>query len=55
MFSLSDSHDLTFLAQSRQHPWPKAVVGDLGPAAVILGKFICVRRFVGSIKDHSAL
>ncbi|XP_058385058.1 putative ATP-dependent RNA helicase TDRD12 isoform X2 [Diceros bicornis minor] len=37
---MKNSHGLTFLAQSRQHPWPKGVVGDLGPTAAILGKTI---------------
>ncbi|GAB5582218.1 putative ATP-dependent RNA helicase TDRD12 isoform X5 [Prionailurus iriomotensis] len=33
---MENSHGLTFLAQSLQHPCPKGVVGDLGPTAVIL-------------------
>lgn len=48
MFFLSDSHGLTFLAQSLQHPWPKGGVGDLGPSAVILGKFTHLPYFVAS-------
>ncbi|XP_025281014.1 putative ATP-dependent RNA helicase TDRD12 isoform X1 [Canis lupus baileyi] len=35
---VENSHGLTFLAQSLQHPWPKGGVGDLGPSAVILDK-----------------
>ncbi|XP_030155064.1 putative ATP-dependent RNA helicase TDRD12 [Lynx canadensis] len=37
---MENSHGLTFLAQSLQHPWPKGVVGDLGPTAVILDKSV---------------
>ncbi|XP_029780118.1 putative ATP-dependent RNA helicase TDRD12 [Suricata suricatta] len=34
------SHGVTFLAQSRQHPWPKGGAGGLGPTAVVLDKTI---------------
>ncbi|XP_054553035.1 putative ATP-dependent RNA helicase TDRD12 isoform X2 [Talpa occidentalis] len=37
---MENSHGLTFLARSLQHPWPKKVVGHLGPAAVTLDKNI---------------
>lgn len=55
MFFPSDSRGFTFLAQSLQHPWPKGVVGDLGPSAVILGKFTCLPYFIGSITEHFQL
>ncbi|XP_015988730.2 putative ATP-dependent RNA helicase TDRD12 isoform X5 [Rousettus aegyptiacus] len=35
---MEKSHGLTFLAQSLQHPWPKHVLGDIGPTAMILDK-----------------
>ncbi|ELK00520.1 Tudor domain-containing protein 12, partial [Pteropus alecto] len=37
---MEKSHGLTFLAQSLQHPWPKHVLGDIGPTAMILDKTI---------------
>ncbi|XP_034528434.1 putative ATP-dependent RNA helicase TDRD12 [Ailuropoda melanoleuca] len=37
---MENSRGFTFLAQSLQHLWPKGVVGDLGPSAVILDKTI---------------
>ncbi|XP_027473623.1 putative ATP-dependent RNA helicase TDRD12 isoform X4 [Zalophus californianus] len=37
---MENSHGLTFLAQSLQHPGPKGVVGDLGPTAIYLDKTI---------------
>ncbi|XP_039087827.1 putative ATP-dependent RNA helicase TDRD12 [Hyaena hyaena] len=52
---MENSHDLTFLAQSRQHPWPKAVVGDLGPAAVILDKTInCSTGSLGGLSKKKS-
>ncbi|XP_032181732.1 putative ATP-dependent RNA helicase TDRD12 isoform X1 [Mustela erminea] len=51
---MENSHGLTFLAQSLQHLWPKGVVGDLGPTAMILDRTIkCRDSLRGSPKKKS--